>query len=183
MNNKSASFFLLYKRKIDKIPFVDCVIELFARTHFSIIFFKFKHYILNRFIKMSAPKENNQSEDKKDIEIEEREKILNAENKMHEVIIESTDSDNKDSKLKAECREGREVKPKKIPIGGIQMPGFFTRSRSKEKCKEGETEQETEGLDLLQDDDKEKKDDSLLSQTRIKLPNPFRKSKTDEDGI
>lgn len=128
------------------------------------------------------PKDNNQSDDKKDIEIEEREKILNAENKMHEVI-ESTDTDNnRENKLKAECREGREVKPKKIPIGGIQMPGFFTRSRSKEKCKEGESEQETEDLDLLQDDDKEKKDDSLISQTRIKLPNPFRKSKIDEDG-
>lgn len=27
--------------------------------------------------------------------------------------------------------EGREVKPKKIPIGGIKMPGFFTRNKSK----------------------------------------------------
>lgn len=27
--------------------------------------------------------------------------------------------------------EGREVKPKKIPIGGIKMPGFFTKSKPK----------------------------------------------------
>lgn len=27
--------------------------------------------------------------------------------------------------------DGREVKPKKIPIGGIKMPGFFTRNKSK----------------------------------------------------
>lgn len=27
--------------------------------------------------------------------------------------------------------DGREVKPKKIPIGGIKMPGFFTRSKPK----------------------------------------------------
>lgn len=135
---------------------------------------------------MNTKKENAQSEDKRDIEVEEREKILNAENKMHEnVILESGELDNnKDNvKLKAECREGREVKPKKIPIGGIQMPGFFTRSRSKEKCKEGDNEQETEGLDLLQEEEKEKKDESLLSQAKIKLPNPFRKSKVDEDGI
>lgn len=26
-------------------------------------------------------------------------------------------------------QEGREVKPKKIPIGGIKMPGFFTRGK------------------------------------------------------
>lgn len=28
-------------------------------------------------------------------------------------------------------QEGREVKPKKIPIGGIKMPGFFTRTKPK----------------------------------------------------
>ncbi len=28
-------------------------------------------------------------------------------------------------------QEGREVKPKKIPIGGIKMPGFFTRNKPK----------------------------------------------------
>lgn len=27
--------------------------------------------------------------------------------------------------------EGREVKPKKIPIGGIKMPGFFTKAKPK----------------------------------------------------
>lgn len=28
-------------------------------------------------------------------------------------------------------QEGREVKPKKIPIGGIKMPGFFTKNKPK----------------------------------------------------
>lgn len=32
---------------------------------------------------------------------------------------------------KVVTKEGREVKPKKIPIGGIKMPGFFTRPKSK----------------------------------------------------
>lgn len=32
---------------------------------------------------------------------------------------------------KKSIEDGREVKPKKIPIGGIKMPGFFTRSKSK----------------------------------------------------
>lgn len=73
------------------------------------------------------------SDDKKDIEMEEREKMLNAENKaQEEKPAEAGDSI---EEKKKEIKEGMEVKPKKIPIGGIQMPGFFTRSKSKEKCK------------------------------------------------
>lgn len=33
--------------------------------------------------------------------------------------------------------DGREVKPKKIPIGGIKMPGFFTRNKSKPSENDG----------------------------------------------
>lgn len=70
------------------------------------------------------------SEDKKDIEVEERERMLNEENKNQDKIKE-VDGET----VKVDIKEGMEVKPKKIPIGGIQMPGFFTRSKSKEKCK------------------------------------------------
>lgn len=69
-----------------------------------------------------ADKEAKKSDDKKDIEVEERERMLNEENKAENVV-------------KVDVKEGMEVKPKKIPIGGIQMPGFFTRSKSKERCK------------------------------------------------
>lgn len=74
------------------------------------------------------------SEDKKDIEMEEREKMLNASNKVHE---KETNVENVEEKknIAKDIKEGMEVKPKKIPIGGIQMPGFFTRSKSKERCK------------------------------------------------
>lgn len=74
------------------------------------------------------------SEDKKDIEMEEREKMLNASNKAHE---KETNVENVEEKknIAKDIKEGMEVKPKKIPIGGIQMPGFFTRSKSKERCK------------------------------------------------
>lgn len=83
---------------------------------------------------------NEKSDDKKDIEIEEREKMLNAENKAQDQAPESQgaiqrEGDNEDKKVSKEMKEGMEVKPKKIPIGGIQMPGFFTRSKSKERCK------------------------------------------------
>lgn len=47
---------------------------------------------------------------------------------------------------------------------------------------EGESEQgDIEGAELLEQD-KDKKDESLISQARIKLPNPFRKSKIDDDS-
>lgn len=111
------------------------------------------------------------SDDKKDIEMEEREQMLNAENKAQD---KKSEAEGEGAKL--DNKEGREVKPKKIPIGGIQMPGFFTRSKSKERCKEGEAEQQSdvEGNELL-----ETTADSTgtQQQTRIKLPNPFRKSK------
>ncbi|KAK4880802.1 hypothetical protein RN001_008948 [Aquatica leii] len=76
---------------------------------------------------------SEKSEDKKDIELEEREKILNSENKDNTPILEI---ENGIKIHKTDIKEGREVQPKKIPIGGIQMPGFFTRSKSKERCKE-----------------------------------------------
>lgn len=57
--------------------------------------------------------------DKKEIAEEEREKMLNEENTKHT----------------APELETEEQKPKrKIPIGGIKMPGFC-RTKSKELCK------------------------------------------------
>lgn len=40
---------------------------------------------------------------------------------------------------------------------------------------------EQEGTDLI-DRNTENKDDTINSQTKIKLPNPFRKSKIEEEG-
>lgn len=123
---------------------------------------------------MSAPE--NKSDDKKDIEMEEREKIKNAENIAQDV-------NPKDGKVNITEKEGREVKPKKIPIGGIQMPGFFTRSRSKEKCKDSESEQggnDAEGAELLES----AKEQTNLEEKpqRIKLPNPFGKKVKSADS-
>ncbi|KAJ3656261.1 hypothetical protein Zmor_015349 [Zophobas morio] len=119
---------------------------------------------------MSDKTEENieKSDDKKDIEMEEREKMLNAENKALEKVEESGE----EKKVKSDIKEGMEVKPKKIPIGGIQMPGFFTRSKSKEKCKDDD--QEVEGSELIET---KAASEDVPPQTRIKLPNPFRKSK------
>lgn len=75
---------------------------------------------------------DDKSEDKKKIEDEEREKMLNSENEQKQ---EGAGVDTSRPAVLEIPEDGREVKPKKIPIGGIKMPGFFTRSRSKEKCK------------------------------------------------
>ncbi|XP_017779271.1 PREDICTED: neurotactin [Nicrophorus vespilloides] len=125
------------------------------------------------------------SDDKKDIEMEEREKKMNDENKAHDKISAAENQDTTDCRVQETCGKIKadnikEVKPKKIPTGGILMPGFFTRSKSKEKCKDGDSEGQAEEATELVD---KEKDDSLMSQAKIKLPNPFRKSKliVDED--
>ncbi|XP_058798694.1 neurotactin [Phymastichus coffea] len=75
-----------------------------------------------------APAEQRDTQDKKEIAEEEREKMLNAENSKHSAAAPQTDL------------EAEERKPKrKIPIGAIKMPGFC-RSRSKEPCKEDESQ-------------------------------------------
>ena len=61
--------------------------------------------------------------DKKEIAEEEREKMLNAENTKHTSAVPAADHETEEPKPK-----------KKIPIGGIKMPGFC-RTKSKEPCK------------------------------------------------
>lgn len=46
-------------------------------------------------------------------------------------IQKEVDTPKAEGAPKIVTKEGREVKPKKIPIGGIKMPGFFTRPKSK----------------------------------------------------
>jgi hypothetical protein len=69
------------------------------------------------------PQEQDKSMDKKEIAEEEREKMLNAENTKHTGAAPAPDLEAEDHKPK-----------RKIPIGGIKMPGFC-RSKSKEPCK------------------------------------------------
>lgn len=87
-------------------------------------------------------------------EPKETEKLLNKDDKKSENELKiSVDTPNADDKKVEEAtdkkhiangdeiidipektpttQEGREVKPKKIPIGGIKMPGFFTRTKPK----------------------------------------------------
>lgn len=70
-----------------------------------------------------SQEDQEKSMDKKEIAEEEREKMLNAENTKHTVASTAPDAESEDQKPK-----------KKIPIGGIKMPGFC-RTKSKELCK------------------------------------------------
>uniref|UniRef100_A0A1B0CB37 Carboxylesterase type B domain-containing protein n=1 Tax=Lutzomyia longipalpis TaxID=7200 RepID=A0A1B0CB37_LUTLO len=83
--------------------------------------------------------------------------------------------------------EGREVKPKKIPIGGIKMPGFFTRGTK------GTSKNEGDGADgeLLETDEKNKPiEDNINNKNRasmnffsnIRIRNPFKRS-TDQQKV
>lgn len=65
---------------------------------------------------------------------------------------------------KAKC-EGREVKPRKIPIGGIKMPGFFTK-KSKPAEKDG-----AEG-ELLEDAGNETKSNEEAKEENPAPANP-----------
>lgn len=82
--------------------------------------------------------EENKSPDKKQIEAEEMEVMLKTES---ENIEPATDAKiDGEGVVKAALsgdvtEQGREVKPKFIPIGAIKMPGFFTRNSEKDKSK------------------------------------------------
>lgn len=82
--------------------------------------------------------EENKSPDKKQIEAEEMEVMLKAESENIEPAIDAKIDSGGPVKaaLSGDVMEqGREVKPKFIPIGAIKMPGFFTRNSEKDKSK------------------------------------------------
>uniref|UniRef100_A0A2A4K3X3 Carboxylesterase type B domain-containing protein n=1 Tax=Heliothis virescens TaxID=7102 RepID=A0A2A4K3X3_HELVI len=87
--------------------------------------------------------DDNKTLDKKQIEAEEKEVMLKAE----EIESLETKGDNGPVKtaLSGDLTEqGREVKPKFIPIGAIKMPGFFTKNSDKDKSKDEEAAIEKE---------------------------------------
>lgn len=92
---------------------------------------------------------DNKTPDKKQIEAEEKELMLKTDAENIAVAVEKPpDGDGlvKTALSSTVTEEGREVKPKFIPIGAIKMPGFFTRNSDKEKNKDEE----------VADDEKEK---------------------------
>lgn len=80
--------------------------------------------------------DDNKTLDKKQIEAEEKEVMLKAEEENANPAELKTDDGPVKAALSGDLTEqGREVKPKFIPIGAIKMPGFFTKNSDKEKSK------------------------------------------------
>lgn len=81
--------------------------------------------------------EESKTLDKQQIEAEEKEVMLKTDNETTEEDIElRNDGGPVKAALSGDITEqGREVKPKFIPIGAIKMPGFFTRNSDREKSK------------------------------------------------
>lgn len=51
--------------------------------------------------------------------------------KKDNAVDEIDEKKNKSDSKKLLAKEDREVKPKKIPIGGMKLPGFFTKTKPK----------------------------------------------------
>ncbi|XP_057319252.1 neurotactin [Microplitis mediator] len=133
---------------------------------------------------MSQDQEKDASMDKKEIAEEEREKMLNEENTKHTGSTPATD-------------ETEEKPKKKIPIGGIKMPGFC-RTKSKEPCKEEGKAETTEepGAEGTKEEnltekpttpskEKEKEKEArrgLLNAIRLPLVSVFPKKKKETDA-
>ncbi|XP_017888103.1 neurotactin [Ceratina calcarata] len=114
--------------------------------------------------------DQEKSMDKKEIAEEEREKMLNAENTKHTAASATPDTESEEQKPK-----------KKIPIGGIKMPGFC-RTKSKEPCKddEGKSADAGEG-DATEKNVKE--NEQNVSQEKANTPSKDAKEKEARKGI
>ncbi|XP_011139183.1 neurotactin [Harpegnathos saltator] len=116
--------------------------------------------------------DQNKSMDKKEIAEEEREKMLNAENTKHTGAAPAADLESEEQKPK-----------KKIPIGGIKMPGFC-RTKSKEPCKDDETKPaEPTDMESAPVMTKEKEQDNAPSAEKLTTPAKDSKEKEGRKGI
>jgi hypothetical protein len=114
------------------------------------------------------------------------EKADEGKEKTDEVAVDIAPEDG-DKKKKVKAEE-REVKPRKIPIGGIKMPGFFTKKNAKkdkagdgaedELLKKEDGEKEPEPA-KPQEEEKEKKEPESTTSggffSNFKFRNPFAK--------
>lgn len=81
--------------------------------------------LLNNDEKKGETEKQSETKPEKEPVAEETKPVEEAPSKVNgEEVIAIPDEAKPEKKPK---EDGREVKPKKIPIGGIKMPGFFTR--------------------------------------------------------
>ncbi|KAI8440103.1 hypothetical protein MSG28_001517 [Choristoneura fumiferana] len=123
-------------QRLDSHPCVIIVPEMAAARHF--VRTQAQNMIMSTLDINKIENEEEKSPDKKQIEAEEKEMMLKTEAENNEINAESKEGEGLvKAALSADVIEqGREVKPKFIPIGAIKMPGFFTRNSDKTKEEE-----------------------------------------------
>ncbi|XP_045492309.1 neurotactin [Colias croceus] len=133
-------------------------------------------------INKADTEDDNKTLDKKQIEAEEKEIMLKAE--TEEDVELRRDGGPVKTALSGDITEqGREVKPKFIPIGAIKMPGFFTRNSDREKSKDEEAIEKDTDNEKNQDkaDDDNPKNNFKFLQS-CPFSNFLKKPQSDGDG-
>ncbi|RZF38549.1 hypothetical protein LSTR_LSTR006144 [Laodelphax striatellus] len=146
-------------------------------------------------IEVTPPVENGVGEeilksgDKLEIEDEERVKMLNEENKPNKTGGGGGEGEKKKKALEEAAAQQKEDVKRRIPIGAIRIPGFL-RSRSRDKNREGDDNEE--GSDLLEPpctavtvgpEAPVNNTSKLAILSKLKFSNPFSKNSksTEED--
>lgn len=114
--------------------------------------------------------DENKTLDIKQIEAEEKEVMLKTEEESTNPAELKADDGPVKTALSGDITEqGREVKPKFIPIGAIKMPGFFTKNSDKDKSKDEEAA-------IEKDTENEKTDEnSHVKEPRFQFLNKMKK--------
>ncbi|XP_037934475.1 neurotactin [Teleopsis dalmanni] len=111
--------------------------------------------------KKSSSKPNTPNGDKKSLNSTNEDAIAKRPNNGEEIIdIPDTNDEKKISK------EEREVKPKKIPIGGLKLPGYFMKSKPKSDGDGAEGE-------LLEKENKEESNPNEAKTKKDEKPRSF----------
>lgn len=123
----------------------------------------------DKMLKKDDNQTNDDNEEKKD---DEKKSISDGE------ILKAPENQQQPSKVTA---QEREVKPRKIPIGGIKMPGFFTKTKPKSENDgaEGELLENAGNEAKVQAQEKSQNGGSFFSS--IKIRNPFKRQPKSED--
>ncbi|VVD03414.1 unnamed protein product [Leptidea sinapis] len=112
-------------------------------------------------IDINKIEDDSKTDDKKQIEEEEKVVMLTAEGDAEDGVELRHDDGPVKTILSGDITEqGREVKPKFIPIGAIKMPGFFTRNSDRDKSKDEEA--------IEKDTENEKGNDKVDNETSFK---------------
>ncbi|XP_028177329.1 neurotactin isoform X1 [Ostrinia furnacalis] len=119
--------------------------------------------INNLEAKLEGENDENKTPDKQQIEDEEKEVMLKSDETEGNPEVKSDNDGPVKTALSGDITEqGREVKPKFIPIGAIKMPGFFMKNSDKDKCKQDEDD-----IEKIADNEKTEDEAQFVKYSRF----------------